>query len=195
MLLRLGELQQYKEEHGDIVPKVHKANKKLGNWVNLIRHHYMLCKEGESESQLCSACVGALERVGFTYPVPTRDGKMWHINCYALKTALQEHSNGPMQPSLRKWVHWQRVQWSLNQEGKKSTLTPLRIAALDEINFVWETKSSWMSRYEGLLEYKAQHGDCNVPQDYENDVGLGRWVTTQVSIEDDIVFLIYLYDS
>ena len=41
--------------------------------------------------------------------------------------------------------------------------------------------------FERLKKYKEKHGDCLVPQKYEDDPELGRWVATQrrVSTLDD----------
>lgn len=33
----------------------------------------------------------------------------------------------------------------------------------------------WNERFEELLEYKKQHGDCNVPGRYKANPTLGRW--------------------
>jgi hypothetical protein len=37
----------------------------------------------------------------------------------------------------------------------------------------------WNEKYKMLLQYKHEHGDCLVPQNYEEDPSLGRWVATQ----------------
>ena len=37
----------------------------------------------------------------------------------------------------------------------------------------------WEHRLEALKQYKAEHGDCNVPQKYSKNKSLGEWVRTQ----------------
>ncbi|KAL3802882.1 hypothetical protein ACHAWO_010381 [Cyclotella atomus] len=41
------------------------------------------------------------------------------------------------------------------------------------------TRVSWDEQYEQLKVYKREHGNCNVPQKYEADEKLGRWVDNQ----------------
>jgi hypothetical protein len=38
---------------------------------------------------------------------------------------------------------------------------------------------TWDEIYEALTAYKEQHGDCEVPQRYTEDLGLGAWVGRQ----------------
>jgi hypothetical protein len=40
----------------------------------------------------------------------------------------------------------------------------------------------WHAMFERLKEYKEEYGDCLVPQRYEDDPQLGKWVSTQRSI-------------
>jgi len=41
------------------------------------------------------------------------------------------------------------------------------------------TSYSWDRRYNELVEYMAEHGNCDVPQKYETNPRLGYWVATQ----------------
>jgi hypothetical protein len=67
-------------------------------------------------------------------------------------------------PSLAKWVKRQRYQYKLKKEGKHTTLTDTREAALDELGFVWQSHlSAWEDKYQELLAYQAKHGHCHVP--------------------------------
>jgi hypothetical protein len=38
---------------------------------------------------------------------------------------------------------------------------------------------SWDESYDALVEYKKQHGDCNVPARYKEDTALGKWINIQ----------------
>jgi hypothetical protein len=42
-------------------------------------------------------------------------------------------------------------------------------------------RRSWDESFQALLEYKEQHGDCNVPARYRVDAALGKWVCSQRS--------------
>jgi len=97
------------------------------------------------------------------------------------------------------WVSVQRQHYKLCQNDgdnnyagddlspskpKKSIMTKDRIAALEAIDFSWEsprTKSriSWEQRYQDLSKFCGMHGHCNVPRNYEKDPSLGRWVHLQ----------------
>eukprot|EP00980_Cylindrotheca_fusiformis_P007464 scaffold1538_cov109-Cylindrotheca_fusiformis.AAC.6 len=80
--------------------------------------------------------------------------------------------------SLGRWVHRQR------ENKHKNNLSLDRETKLNELGFVWRQKTSrptdtWDERYDQLVDYKNEHGDCNVPQSYEEIPGLGRWVNRQ----------------
>ena len=63
--------------------------------------------------------------------------------------------------------------------------TQEQINQLEGIEFAWEVGSGpkkddtlWRQRLKELIEYKEVHGDCRVPQKYEqNNVKLGKWVS------------------
>lgn len=79
--------------------------------------------------------------------------------------------------SLGLWVIHQR-------NGKPIPLTEEQRRRLDELGFGWETTTQrfdrlWDERYQRLLVYRAENGDCIVPQHYEDDRDLGAWVSTQ----------------
>jgi hypothetical protein len=40
-------------------------------------------------------------------------------------------------------------------------------------------RRTWDEIYEALIAYKGQHGDCDVPMRYKEDLGLGTWVKKQ----------------
>lgn len=69
-------------------------------------------------------------------------------------------------------------------EGKKTSMTPSKLRALEEVGFTWAKRKgqpSWDKRFMELRQYKAEHGDCSVPTKYGANPALGRWVSTQRS--------------
>jgi hypothetical protein len=53
---------------------------------------------------------------------------------------------------------------------------------LDALGFVWvknRLDKQWNEKFERLEQYKQEHGDYLVPQPYEEDPSLGRWVQKQ----------------
>jgi hypothetical protein len=41
------------------------------------------------------------------------------------------------------------------------------------------SRRSWDENFQALVEYKHQHGDCNVSSRYKEDTALGHWVSIQ----------------
>lgn len=83
-------------------------------------------------------------------------------------------------PTLAQWVKRQRYQYKLKQEGKRSTVSDERVAALEDIGFVWDShKVVWDERLNELLEYKRTKGNCNVPSRYSENRQLAVWVKRQ----------------
>jgi hypothetical protein len=71
---------------------------------------------------------------------------------------------------------------------KNNKLRLDRKRILDEIGFAWKSEDNhsykpddklWHQQYEKLLEYKRKKGHCMVPQSYEVDKSLGKWVMNQ----------------
>ena len=82
----------------------------------------------------------------------------------------------PDNPQLANWV---RVQRSARQRDK---LSPERTARLDALGFVWNRFDvAWDEMFAALQVYKAEHGDCKVPQGWPDNSQLANWVTTQRS--------------
>ncbi len=51
---------------------------------------------------------------------------------------------------------------------------------LEEIGFSWRLveQDAWDSMFKRLVQFKKEHGHCNVPQRWPADRKLGRWVNT-----------------
>jgi len=83
-------------------------------------------------------------------------------------------------PSLARWVKRQRFQYRLRIDGKSSTMTARRIKLLEDVGFVWDSHSaSWGERLRDLKQYRAEHGNCNVPTQYKRNKKLATWVKCQ----------------
>jgi hypothetical protein len=84
-------------------------------------------------------------------------------------------------PHVAQWVKRQRYQYKLKHEGKHTTLTDEREAALDQLGFVWDSHGAvWMERCNELADYRKKHGQfSNVPADYPENQQLPIWVKYQ----------------
>lgn len=62
------------------------------------------------------------------------------------------------------------------KEGKASSMTPQRMAALESIDFTWalRDKTDWDTRLAELRKYSKQHGHCLIPANYTSNPKLGK---------------------
>ncbi|EJK45323.1 hypothetical protein THAOC_36066 [Thalassiosira oceanica] len=175
--LRYKELVKYKEEHGDCdVPQSMGA---LGDWVFNQRISY-------TKGDLAKERMGRLEDMGFTRRFVATDGaaavlsklrrweELWDWRYRELKEYREKHGdcNVPQsQGPLGDWVNRQR------QRYKRGKLSRERLDLLESIGFVWEPlDEAWMARFDELVDFKNEHGDCNVP---DSQGPLGAWVNYQ----------------
>lgn len=96
-------------------------------------------------------------------------------------TSYDYTSFGPNHKKLSRWLKRQRYQYKLFQDGKLSTMTPDRIKALEALpGFAWNSHYAiWEERLNELIEFKSQHGHCNVPSLYPTNQKLATWVKCQ----------------
>ena len=114
-------------------------------------------------------------------------GKIWLIRYDELVAYKEQngHCNVPQKYAQNKplglWVSNQRYQYLLLCKGKPSYMTAERQVALENIGFEWSLnqESLWQTRHEELIAFKQQNGHCNVPQQYDQNKSLGRWVRSQ----------------
>ena len=77
-------------------------------------------------------------------------------------------------PELGKWICNQR------ERHRKGLLSKRRVQRLKELGFQFDRHNDrWESRYCELLEFKEEHGHCNVPDSWSENLRLARWVMTQ----------------
>jgi len=92
-------------------------------------------------------------------------------------------------PSLGSWTVRNRRAW----KNKDKKLTRCKKRRLDEAGFVWDAKKhpdfwkiqnqtsqdqqKFETKFNMLLEYKQEHGDCLVPKEYKPNMVLARWVS------------------
>lgn len=77
---------------------------------------------------------------------------------------------------LGSWVNTQRL---FHRQGK---LSSERKSRLEGLGFVWDTRETyWEQMFAALVDFKEQHGHCNVPAKWDQNPKLGTWVTAQRS--------------
>ncbi len=177
-----AQLRKYHAEHGDAdVADRWKENPVLAKWV--ARQRQSRKKEALSKER-----VRLLDEIGFTWQ--HRERGTWEDRYQELVQFKTEHGHCivpvhyPKNPKLRGFVENTRSQW------KAGELAPERIAKLDAVGFAWEPgrhpvsdvngiSPAWKVRFDELLRYRDEHGDCDVPTKWSKNPQLGIWVGNQ----------------
>ena len=72
--------------------------------------------------------------------------------------------------------------WCVSQRQiyKNRNLSQERIERLEQLGFVWDPyTAAWEKMFAALTGYKKAHGDCDVPQDWKENIALGKWCAKQ----------------
>jgi hypothetical protein len=81
---------------------------------------------------------------------------------------------------LASWVAEQRKQYKLLQDNRPSSITPDRIALLDELEFAWNAQeAAWTRHMDDLRQFRSLMAHCHVPLNHEDFPKLGLWVKEQ----------------
>lgn len=168
-----SELVIYKEEHGDCdVPALYEKNQSLSNWVHYQRTLFKY-------DTLSKDQVKMLDDIGFVWEI-SHDDASWYTYYNSLVSYKWENgdcyvpSKYTMNIRLGNWVRNQR------EAFRNETLSQDHIRKLNAIGFVWNKQDiNWTKRYEELICYKAQWGDCNVERLHKPNKKLGSWVYNQ----------------
>jgi hypothetical protein len=62
---------------------------------------------------------------------------------------------------------------------KERLLAELGFASAQRTTTTRGANRAWSERFDELVQYKAKHGDCNVPARWPDNRGLGVWVSNQ----------------
>ncbi len=75
--------------------------------------------------------------------------------------------------------------WVTRQRRRRNALPPAQRAQLDTLGFAWPEHISrskqqrWLKSYRELKAFREQYGHCRVPDQYEANPALGKWVSWQ----------------
>ncbi|KAL9185833.1 hypothetical protein ACHAXT_003610 [Thalassiosira profunda] len=182
-------LRDYKAEHGHCnVPT--SSGTDLAHWVAAQRRMYNKLVAGKpgKRAVLDAVKMQRLTEIGFQFR-PRGSYASWDDQMKAVWKFREDngHCRIPVNhPQLGAFVKLARRDYKNWTQGKASSMTPEREAALKEVGFVFEggktpqrapgPRRSWNDRLEELLQYKAEFGHTVVPQ---NSGQLGAWVHSQ----------------
>ena len=161
-------LSKYKSREGDcLVPGQHEERGfKLGVWVDTQR---------QQRDQLPVDRKNRLDALGFVWKVLDADWEKGFAALLEFK-AREDHCRVP-----QGYVEggFKLATWVYNQRNGR--LSPERKTRLTEMGFSWSPRDAdWEDGFAALLKYKAEKGDCRVPQGYNEDgYRLGAWVSRQ----------------
>ena len=162
-------LSEFFRQKGHLnVPEEWTAQPGLRGWVNKQRESYKKGKLREDQ-------IAMLEKLGFVWnPVD----EAWNIRYEELVAFKKRHRHC----DVRERDNLKLAQWAteLRKRGKRRGLSADRLAQLDSLGFVWDTrKTAWDEMFVALSAYRAVHGNCNVPATWPENERLGHWVATQ----------------
>lgn len=174
------ELVAYRTAHGncDVAVKW-KENPQLGGWAAAQR---ALKKSGKLHPER----ERLLNEIGFDWRAD-HNKEEWETRFEQLKLYKQRFGDCcvPTQwkenPQLGAWVAKHRhLQKAGKLSGEKERLlTELGFASAQRPTTTRGANRAWSERFDELVQYKAQHGDCNVPTRWPDNRGLGVWVSNQ----------------
>ena len=151
---------------------------------------------------LSTAKKSRLDSIQFEWNVrkPNQSWKHWikklseykahHGNCDVPQRYSRDRALGAFVSNLR-------GEYRKYTRGKNSSLNPKTIKMLEDMGFRWSVASgkvemiAWEERVRQLKEYKEKFGNCNVPKEWSDNVGLGDWVETLRHVSRVILLIVY----
>ena len=170
--------KKYYDEHGNLNVNAHYEinGVKLGTWISSQRESY-------KKDRLSGEQINKLNEIGMSWQ---RFSGKWD-NAYEYAKAYAEQHDALDPPAeyktddgfaLGAWVASQRAKYA---DGK---LKPMQIKRLETLKISWDILlEAWQNGLDHAKEYYAEHGNLNVPGQYECADGykLGVWIANQRS--------------
>ncbi len=175
---------EYYKEHRSLDIPAHYATKdglRIGAWIRRMRK----ARDGrlKGAQPLTQEHIQRLDAIGMDWQDAFT--QRWEYGYAKAKEYYARHGNIDMPATyvtedgfpLGKWLKG-HVQIN-DKTGRLSIkVTAERKAKLDALGFKWDAEDSWAKRIAACKEYKAEHGDLNVSQQYVTPDGiwLGKWL-------------------
>jgi hypothetical protein len=186
----------FKKKHGHTkVPEKCNENPKLGKWVSFWRSKYREYKRtngkiGDRER------MKRLEKIGLVDDISTGYEKDHAINWNNMYSILVEfkkkhgHVKVPTKynenPKFGKWVtnwkhNYKEYRRTDGQKGDPERMERLESIGLVENTVIRHQKKRVNSRWDDMvnlaLEFKKKHGHLKIPDEYNENRKLGKWVS------------------
>jgi hypothetical protein len=192
---QLARLTTYKTAHGDCnVPRGWAEDPWLGGWVCKQRVSKRKLDRGEYSEGMTAERASRLMALGFAWNGTTAHPNEVEWESQLARLAAYKAAHGDCNvpkswaedPRLGRWVNKQRaLKWRLDHGEPSAGMTAARAARLTALGVAWEAsrrsfeEKNWELQIARLVNYKAAHGDCNVPVGWAEDPRLGSWVDAQ----------------
>ncbi|KAL3906102.1 MAG: hypothetical protein SGILL_009410 [Bacillariaceae sp.] len=168
----IDRLHVFYNEHGHVVVTSDDNDPELHEWTQrYIRSH--------TYKNLCRLVIPNYGK--------TRKDEKWQTEFDRLKDYHMKHGHFNIRgdSKLYNFVQHQRKQYRKLVKGEKSQLTQKRIEALEQIGFHWGKSHDirWKERIEELDTFTSIYGHPAVPQEFEQNPQLGKWVMNQRSLK------------
>jgi hypothetical protein len=174
---KYDQLRAFYGEHGHFrVPAGQKQYRSLRIWVDHQR---------KGQQSLPPERHRQLDQIGFPWgnDLVKQQEDAWQ-QMYAKLAAFQARFGHVRVPS--KWKEDPALgAWVTRQRRRKDALPPAQRAQLDALGFAWPEHISrskqqrWLKSYRELKAFKEKYGHCRVPDQYEANPALGKWVSWQ----------------
>jgi hypothetical protein len=132
------------------------------------------------------------QKLSTSKPPSNASGRHWSVSAWEDRLSeLAEYRkihgdcNVPQRNSeytkLANWVKYQRRQYKVHLEGKKSTMTTFRIQELKSLGFYWGVYTTALeNRLSKLAAYSIIQGNCKVPRNYSENSKLAEFDDTDL---------------
>ena len=183
------QLMEFQKQHGHTTVLV-QDNESLANWIKKQRINYRKYKAGEPTA-MTHKRIRLLEQIdGFSW---NPREQIWMERVAELKAYKDQHGDClvpleyPPNPALAAFVTRTRMDYReflgltpVTNKNERARLTQKHVDILNDLGFVWDMRELWWNdKYRELQEYLAHHGHVLVPQRYEANPELARWVRRQ----------------
>ncbi|MDB4472930.1 helicase associated domain-containing protein [bacterium] len=169
--VQFQKLEAYKEQYGDCLVPSTSQYAHLVTWIGTQRTR---------KDKLGIEKIKRLDELGFVWD-PHEE--KWELQFQRLKAYKEEYGDCLVPRSFedKKLAAWAKNQRTLKRTRK---LSADRIGRLDDLGFVWrQLEGVWEGQFQKLVAYKEKHGDCLVPNKWQEDSKLGNWVGTQRTLK------------
>jgi len=103
----------------------------------------------------------------------------WHHRLAELKRFKNEHGHGNVPSQSREYRQLGNWLAAVRKRKRAGKLDPKRIKQLEQAGVSWQPLDrQWQMKCEALIAYKKEHGDCNVPYRWPENLRLAQWIVS-----------------